>query len=477
MPTEAAPNQNSDVVKGPIRVTPFGHFTSMLPSEVKRIKHASENGAHKILRDCSLAVLNAGAVTDDSTKLFDRYSDFELKIEPSSYGVNIILENAPASAFTRGRELIRGYRSHLYAVLRDVTYFHTVDKNDKENVQKMLQNARLLEGSVEQLRDRVACWGGHSIDQEEYTYSKSVGYELALLNGVDMITGCGAGVMKGPMKGAHIGHGKQQIYDPNYIGFTEPGIVAAEPPNAMVNNLVIFPNIEQRLEAFVRTAHGIIIFPGGVGTAEELQYILGILMHPGNTKDDPYLPIPVILTAPETSRDYMDRLDDFIRNTLGEDAGRRYEKIIGDPKKVAERMKDLLKRVRESRLEHNENLRFNNELFIPDEFKTPFDATHDNVAKLRLDESLHDNKSSFAAGLRRAFSAIVAGNIKHDTVRLVREHGKFQITGPDKVAQALNTLLNAFREQGRMKMEGEYTPCYDIVSRNPLAPLSGGRTP
>jgi predicted Rossmann-fold nucleotide-binding protein len=32
----------------------------------------------------------------------------------------------------------------------------------------------------------------------------------------------------------------------------------------------------------VRIAHGIIIFPGGVGTAEELLYLLGILMHPDN---------------------------------------------------------------------------------------------------------------------------------------------------------------------------------------------------
>ena len=34
------------------------------------------------------------------------------------------------------------------------------------------------------------------------------------------------------------------------------------------------PDIEKRLEAFVRTAHGIVIFPGGVGTAEEILYIL-----------------------------------------------------------------------------------------------------------------------------------------------------------------------------------------------------------
>ncbi len=61
---------------------------------------------------------------------------------------------------------------------------------------------------------------------------------------------------------------------------TEPLIIAAEPPNPLVNELIIMPDIEKRLEAFVRIAHGIIIFPGGVGTAEELLNLLAILMNP-----------------------------------------------------------------------------------------------------------------------------------------------------------------------------------------------------
>ena len=67
-----------------------------------------------------------------------------------------------------------------------------------------------------------------------------------------------------------------------YLGISEPGIIAAESPNPIVNDLVIMPDIEKRLEAFVRTGHGIIVFPGGAGTAEEILYILGILLHPDN---------------------------------------------------------------------------------------------------------------------------------------------------------------------------------------------------
>ena len=77
------------------------------------------------------------------------------------------------------------------------------------------------------------------------------------------------------MKGATIGHAKQRIAHGRYIGLTEPGIIAAEPPNPIVSQLVILPDIEKRLEAFVRMAHGIVVFPGGAGTAEEILYLTG----------------------------------------------------------------------------------------------------------------------------------------------------------------------------------------------------------
>ncbi len=108
-----------------------------------------------------------------------------------------------------------------------------------------------------------------------------MGYQLGL-RGFNICTGCGPGAMKGPMKGATIGHAKQRIKTGRYLGLTEPSIIAAEPPNPIVIELVIMPDIEKRLEGFVRLSHGIIIFPGGAGTAEELLYILGILLNEKN---------------------------------------------------------------------------------------------------------------------------------------------------------------------------------------------------
>ena len=158
----------------------------------------------------------------------------------------------------------------------------------------------------------MVCWGGHSINRVEYNYTKEVGYELGLRE-LDICTGCGPGAMKGPMKGATIGHAKQRLTRGRYLGISEPGIIAAESPNPIVNDLVIMPDIEKRLEAFVRTGHGIIVFPGGAGTAEEILYILGILLHPDNAE----MPFPLIFTGPATARDYFDQIDAFIGGTLG----------------------------------------------------------------------------------------------------------------------------------------------------------------
>ena len=132
--------------------------------------------------------------------------------------------------------------------------------------------------------DIVVCWGGHSINREEYEYTKKVGYELGL-RGLNVCTGCGPGAMKGPMKGAAIAHAKQQIRDGRYIGISEPGIIASEPPNPIVNELVILPDIEKRLEAFVRVGHGIVIFPGGTAraVAHTLQDYYGSLRQHGTT--------------------------------------------------------------------------------------------------------------------------------------------------------------------------------------------------
>jgi len=354
----------------------------------------------------------------------------------------------------------------LFAVLRDIVYTATEievsGKFDLTNsagitnaVFEILRNAGILQPNVEP--NLVVCWGGHSIARDEYDYTKMVGHELGL-RGMDICTGCGPGAMKGPMKGATIAHAKQQRDHNRYIGITEPGIIAAESPNPIVNALVIMPDIEKRLEAFVRAGHGIIVFPGGVGTAEEILYLLGILLHPDNAD----LPFPLVLTGPRSAAAYFEQIDQFLRLALGDGVAKHYEIIVEDPVAVARRMSRGMVKVREYRLDSKDAFFFNWSLKIQLAFQQPFDPTHAAMAGLNLhrDQPVHE----LAADLRRAFSGIVAGNVKEDGMRRIEADGPFQIDGDPEIMRALDALLRAFVAQRRMKMSGEYRPCYCVRS-------------
>ena len=446
------------------RISPRGGLDILSRDEVARLADASTGGQRDLLRRCALAVLTSGSDSDDPRAAAQRYAGFDIEVHQQDRGIKIELRNAPAEAFVDG-EIIRGIAENLFAVVRDIVYnANEVAEGGRidletgpgmtEAVFEILRNARVMKSYMEP--SLVVCWGGHSIGRDEYLYTKRVGYELGL-RGLDICTGCGPGAMKGQMKGATIAHAKQRHWKPRYIGITEPGIIAAESPNPIVNHLVIMPDIEKRLEAFVRLGHGIIVFPGGVGTAEEILYMLGLLLHPSN-KD---LPFPLILTGPRESAAYFEQIDQFLKLALGDEARQRYQIIVDDPVAVSVAMRQGLRKVRDHRLHEQDAFFFNWSLHIPFEFQQPFAPTHRAMAGLNLhrDQPLH----LLAADLRRAFSGIVAGNVKEEGMREVEKYGPFRITGDKDIMAALDALLRAFVEQRRMKIAGDYVPCYQVV--------------
>jgi predicted Rossmann-fold nucleotide-binding protein len=459
----------SDTVSNPAtvntRISPRGGLDILSRDEVIRLRDASTGGLRDLLRRCALAVLTTGSDSDDPRAASLRYPDFDIEVQQQDRGIKIELHNAPATAFVDG-EIIRGIAENLFSVVRDIAYnaneVHGSDRFDlgtsagmTSAVFEILRNARVMKSFQDP--NLVVCWGGHSINRDEYLYTKRVGYELGL-RGLDICTGCGPGAMKGPMKGATIAHAKQRHWRPRYIGITEPGIIAAESPNPIVNHLVIMPDIEKRLEAFVRLGHGIIVFPGGVGTAEEILYMLGVLLHPANAE----LPFPLVFTGPAESAAYFEQIDQFLKLALGEAGSSRYRIIVDDPVEVAQAMRQGIKRVREFRLKEQDAFFFNWSLHLPDEFQLPFAPTHAAMAGLNLhrDQPTH----LLAADLRRAFSGIVAGNVKEEGLREIERHGPFEITGDPEIMQALDALLRAFVLQRRMKIADDYKPCYRVVA-------------
>lgn len=243
----------------------------------------------------------------------------------------------------------------------------------------------------------VVCWGGHSINETEYLYRQKVGSQLGLRE-LNICTGCGLGAIEAPIKGAAVGHAQQRYKEGRFIGMTEPSIIAAEPPNPLVNKLVIMPDIEKRLEAFVRLGHGIIIFPGGVGTAE-----------------------------------------------------------------VALQMKKAMPQVKEHRRHTGDAYSFNWSLRIAPDLQLPFEPTHENMANFNLHPS--QAPEALASALRKAFSGIVAGNVKEVGIQAIEEHGPYKIHGDAQLMQSMDKLLQGFVVQQRMKLPGSaYIPCYEICT-------------
>ncbi len=426
---------------------------------------SSSEEVRSLFRECALAILNTGNEQDDVTQLLKEYEDFEIEVVPEARGPKLAVRNAPGTAFVDGT-MIRGIQDHLFSVLRDIVYVNHIisrkglyDLDSSEGITELvfdiLRNANIVQPNLRP--DLVVCWGGHSIDRVEYDYTKVVGYQLGL-RGMNIATGCGPGAMKGPMKGAAIGHSKQQIERRRYIGISEPGIIAAEAPNPIVNELVILPDIEKRLEAFVRVAHTIVVFPGGAGTAEEVLYLLSVLMNEKNQD----LPYKLILTAPEEKKDYFESLDRFIRATLGDGAAAYYEIINGDPERVAKAARKGVERVRKHRLKTQDAYGFNWDLTIDPDLQQPFEPTHENMAALRISRELPP--AELASQMRRAFSGIVAGNVKAFGLKQIAENGPYKMRGDPALMEEMDILLKSFIEQRRMKIDVDnYQPCWELV--------------
>jgi len=443
-------------------VNPLESLNLLSRAEIEGLT-ASDGELLSVFRHCALAILNTDSDKDDAAEIHADYSDFDIRIVPQPRGLRLEVFNAPPQSFVDGR-MIRGIQEHLFSALRDIVYtdFKITATQTRpptsaqmtNTVFRILRNARIVR--PDQPPNLVVCWGGHSISREEYDFAKGVGYELGL-RGLDIVTGCGIGAMKGPMKGAAVGHAKQQIKDGRYIGISEPGIITSESPNAIVNELVIMPDIEKRLEAFARLAHAIVVFPGGAGTIEEILYLLSIVMHPENREA-----IPLFLAGPESCRGYFEALEQFLVDCLGQEVKSHYRVIIGAADEVGRSVRAVTEEVHDRRRAAQQAYYFNWGLRIAYELQEPFVPTHPNMAALEL--RLASTGHQLASALRRAFSGVVAGNVKAFGIEQVRRHGPYQLFGDRELLDSMDRLLRLMARENRMKLGlGEYRPCYQLA--------------
>jgi hypothetical protein len=81
------------------------------------------------------------------------------------------------------------------------------------------------------------------------------------------------------------------------------------------------------------------------------------------------------------------------------------------------------------------------------------------MAALKLERGLPANV--LAGQMRKAFSGIVAGNVKAFGLEQIRQNGPFRLSGDPEIIEQLERLLNKFITQKRMKIDVEnYEPCW-----------------
>ena len=123
---------------------------------------------------------------------------------------------------------------------------------------------------------------------------------------------------------------------------------------------------------------------------------------------------------------------------------------------------DGLTLVREYRKATHDAFNFNWMLTIDHAFQQPFEPTHANMRDLTLSHDVPAHQ--LAANLRRAFSGIVAGNVKEGGIRAIEKKGPFKLHGDKELMHLMDRLLESFVRQQRMKLPGsQYIPCYEIV--------------
>jgi hypothetical protein len=123
-----------------------------------------------------------------------------------------------------------------------------------------------------------------------------------------------------------------------------------------------------------------------------------------------------------------------------------------------------MKRVRDRRAADDNAYFFNWALDIDVDFQRPFEATHESMRALQLNRDQPPH--SLAFNLRRAFSGIVAGNVREAGIARVERYGPFELRGDRKIIAALGDLLQDFVTERRMRLSepSTYVPCYRIVA-------------
>ena len=312
--------------------------------------------------------------------------------------------------------MIRGVKEHLFCGAARHRLHAQRDRRaaSTSTIPASITNADLLHPAQRRARsttraapDLVVCWGGHSIPRDEYDYTKQVGYELGL-RGLDVCTGCGPGAMKGPMKGATIGHAKQRIKRRPLHRHHRAGHHrrrAAEPDRQPAGDHAGHREAPRSVRA-PRPRHHRVPGRRRHGRGDPLP-----ARHPARPGErEPAA--AARLHRPASSAGYFAPARPLHRA----DARRRGAAALPDHRRTTRRRSRANDSAASTRCalapaRTSDAYNYNWLLRIPREFQQPFEPSHEAMAALDLHRRT-SRAHQLAANLRRAFSGIVAGNVK-----------------------------------------------------------------
>ena len=93
-------------------ISPLGSMDMLSQLEVDMLKRTASSDLYQLFRNCSLAVLNSGSLTDNSKELLSRFESFDINVLRRERGVKLELINPPEEAFVDGR-IIRSLQANL----------------------------------------------------------------------------------------------------------------------------------------------------------------------------------------------------------------------------------------------------------------------------------------------------------------------------------------------------------------------------
>ncbi|MCF7830697.1 DUF3412 domain-containing protein [Candidatus Gracilibacteria bacterium] len=337
-----------------------------------------------------------------------------------------------------GPIVLERQRLQIVHAIRDL--FVPPPGNPQETVayiRAMVERAGLLDGDP---RRRTFVWGGHRIPPKEYDYAKSIGYYDALSNKTEFITGCGPGAMKAPFKGAIVADSQRNVPVENksYIGFSEPKIIGTEPPHGLVNNLVMFRNIAERIIAFIGASQRGRAHEGGAGTLHEILTFLSVITHENNRDCD--YPLDLL----DRSKDglYMKRLQTYLKNIFDDSLDQNLKFHFGtDPKEFAEYVLKTNK---------PEKPLWNDDLYFPKSVLSSPGFSFEDIEKIDL--SANQPPSNLLYQLEILFNAIIELSFKNPSI--VKSWGKERplLNGDPKIVELTEEFIDSLYAEDRIVM-------------------------